>query len=110
MIYSCFDQPSGLYRYFEVDEQIPLNGDLPVPKWPAKVKTKIGVPGTLAGRPLPKSAKYVGTGWTARGIVASCDAGAGLGDLFDTSMWPTWWPYAGGALAGALVFYLYRSK
>lgn len=84
MIYSCFDPPSGKYRYFEDDEQVPVNGDLPVPTWlSGRVANGIGVPTADAGRPLPTGAKPKGTGFEARGQIVRCGAQAvsGLGDL-----------------------------
>lgn len=72
MIYSCFDQKSGHYRYFEGPEQIPINGDLPVPNYLKGRATKLGVPALEAGRPLPSHAKPVGTGLQARGMIVSC--------------------------------------
>ena len=83
MIYSCFDQPSGLYRYFEDEKQIPFNGDLPVPSWLAGKATKLGTPSLEAGRPLPRGAKSAGTGHQARGLVVACDGASlsGLGSL-----------------------------
>jgi len=72
MIYSCFDQPSGLYRYFENSHQIPVNGDLPVPTYLSSRATKLGVPSMEAGRPLPSDARQIGTGLQARGMIVSC--------------------------------------
>lgn len=80
MIYSCFDQNSGLYRYFEDDKQIPVNGDLPVPTWLKSRATKLGVPALEAGRPLPSDARAMGRGPAARGMIVSCNGGmSGLG-------------------------------
>lgn len=72
MMYSCFDQNSGLYRYFQDDKQIPVNGDLPVPSYLKSRATKLGVPALEAGRPLPANARPVGRGAPARGMVVSC--------------------------------------
>lgn len=72
MMYSCFDQNSGLYRYFQDDKQIPVNGDLPVPTYLKSRATKLGVPALEAGRPLPANARPVGRGVPARGMVVSC--------------------------------------
>jgi hypothetical protein len=72
MIYSCFDQNSGLYRYFQDNTQIPVNGDLPVPNYLKGRATKLGVPALEAGRPLPPHAKAIGTGLQARGMIVSC--------------------------------------
>ena len=75
MNYSCFDAHSGDYRYFADDRRLPLNADLPVPKLPP-VAGKVGVPAREAGRPLPPSAKEVGRGQQARGLIVRCDGGA----------------------------------
>lgn len=109
MIYSCFDAPSGLYRYFQDDKAQALNGDLPVPKFSSSVITKAGVPAVNAARPFPAGATYVGTGWAAKGMIVQCPGqGGGLSGLLDTSTWPSWWPYAAGAGAGVLAFFLFR--
>lgn len=86
MIYSCFDQPSGLYRYFEDNRQIPVNGDLPVPSYLSSRATKLGVPSMEAGRPLPSDAREIGNGLQARGMVVACKQKpssevSGLGDI-----------------------------
>ena len=86
MIYSCFDQKSGLYKYFQDDKQIPVNGDLPVPTWLKSRSTKLGVPALEAGRPLPSNARPSGHGPTARGMIVSCDrslSGLGASPLTD---------------------------
>jgi|GEM_PF-2667205 len=86
MMYSCFDQDTGTYKYFEDSKTIPVNGDLPVPNWLKGRTTKLGVPSLDAGRPLPKEAKPVGRGAQARGMVVQCNAGVGLsgGPSLDT--------------------------
>lgn len=86
MIYSCFDQPSGLYRYFEDNRQIPVNGDLPVPSYLSSRATKLGVPSMEAGRPLPSAAREIGSGLQARGMLVTCKQKSssevsGLGEL-----------------------------
>lgn len=72
MIYSCFNEKSGLYEYFEDAAGHPTNGDLPVPKFGAPAG-EIGVPAMEAGRPLPSGAKRTGKGLTARGILVRCE-------------------------------------
>lgn len=71
MMYSCFNQSTGLYEYFQDDSTRPINGDLPIPKLPASTG-RIGVPSIEAGRPLPGGAKKIGKGWHARGMVVQC--------------------------------------
>ena len=78
MIYSCFDQETGLYRYFEDASTKPVNGDLPVPSWLKQRSTKLGVPSLEAGRPLPSEAKPIGRGHQARGMVVQCKGGTAL--------------------------------
>jgi hypothetical protein len=75
--YSCFDAPSGGYRYFEDSLQLPINSDLPVPKLP-KAAGRAGVPAREAGRPLPAAAREVGRGLRAEGLIVQCPS-AGLG-------------------------------
>jgi hypothetical protein len=86
MIYSCFDAKSGFYDYFETDEQIAVNADLPVPSFPAPVNG-IGVASIEAARPIPSDARRVGSGWHARGIVANCArvGTSGVGQVDDSS-------------------------
>lgn len=79
MIWSCFNPQSGFYDYFESPEQIPINADLPVPKLPP-AGNEVGVSSMEAGRPLPRNARRVGSGWHARGLVATCGQNYGLGD------------------------------
>jgi hypothetical protein len=111
MIYSCFDEPTGLYRYFQDDKNQALNSDLPVPKFSAAERTKAGIPAVVAARPFPEGATYVGTGWAAKGMIVKCPSGGlSMSGVFDTSTWPSWWPYAAGAGAGLLAFFLIRSS
>lgn len=109
MIYSCFDQDSGHYHYFQDDLQIPVNGDLPVPVLPP-IAGKIGVPALQAGRPLPAAAKHVGSGQMARGILVECGRSGSLsGDSTPSGMPPLWkWGVALG-LAAAVVYAVHVS-
>jgi hypothetical protein len=78
MIYSCFDDARGVYRYYKDDTGRPMNSDLPVPTLTGETKT--GYPSIDAARPLPSGAKPFGQGWHARGIVVRCGSGlSGLG-------------------------------
>ena len=84
MIYSCFDQQTGHYRYFEDSRTVPVNGDLPVPTWlKGRVANGIGVPTAEAGRSLPSDARPAGTGTAARGLMVQCGGGPGssLGEM-----------------------------
>lgn len=89
MIYSCFDPARGSYRYFEDSSTLPINADLPVPRFPAPAG-KVGVPASEAGRPLPAGAKQVGTGWHARGIIVRCGGGGLSAFGLEPGTLPTW--------------------
>jgi len=106
MIYSCFDDRSGLYRYFHTDESFPVNADLPVPRLPEPIG-KVGVPSILSGRTLPVGARLAGHGWHARGIVVQCGngTGGGLGSFGSEGMGGGWWLLAGAASVAALGWY-----
>ena len=80
MLYSCFNAASAEYDYFEDDTKVAINADLPVPRLPKP--TPLGVASIQAARPMPAGARYVGSGWAARGVVVSCErrGGKGLGD------------------------------
>lgn len=107
MIWSEFDERTGLYRYFQTPEEWPVNADLPVPDLPADAG-KIGVASIHAGRPLPAGAKRVGQGWHARGLVArprSSGALRGLGDGGAGVPSVLWWGVVLGV--GALAGYVY---
>lgn len=82
MLYSCFDQQTGLYDYFQDGRTIPINADVPVPRM--RTVGKIGVPSIEAGVELPNDAKPAGRGWHARGLVVQCGkSGLGAFDLSD---------------------------
>lgn len=82
MRYSCFDQNTGKYRYFEDDKDHPVNGDYPVPTYPQDAKTPLGVSALLAGRPLPSGARPVGEGTFAEGVICRCDRSeSSLGEM-----------------------------
>lgn len=95
MIYSVFSPAEGIYHYYETSEQKAVNADLPVPSLGSDAG-KIGVPAMDAARALPRGAKLVGQGWSARGVISSGKSGvaglAGFGE-FDVSR---------GAMAGAI--------
>ena len=103
MIYSCFQQTPGLYAYFEGPGDVPLNGDLPVPRLPAAVGG-IGVPSIEAGRPLPAGAKYIGSGWHARGMLVKCGPGGSLGAMPSAKNLAIGVVLLGGLAAGAYYF------
>lgn len=70
LVYSQW-QPTGGYDYFETSASVPLGDDLPVPR--LTPVNGIGVPSTEAGRPIPKGARFVGSGHVAIGVVAPMD-------------------------------------
>jgi hypothetical protein len=72
MIYSLHDQVNGGFRYFEAPGTVPINDDQPTPAFAAE--TALGVPSTLAGRPVPSGMKPAGKGLEARGIIISPNA------------------------------------
>ena len=100
MIYSCFNAQKALYDYFEDGRQLPINADLPVPRFTV-MAGKIGVAAIDAGRPLPSDARPAGQGWQARGIIVQCGHGNGMQGLsgfgVDGSPSEAWeWTKAGG--------------
>lgn len=110
MIYSCFDPAVGLYDYFEDDKQIPINGDLPIPKLPS-IAGKIGVPAMDAGRPLPMSAKRIGQGWHAKGMIVRCSKSGGIGAADGSISEGLDWAKQGGwvwLLSGAAIIWAIR--
>lgn len=110
MIYSCFNQKTGLYEYFQDPAAHPTNGDLPVPSLPSSAG-RVGVPAMEAGRSLPSGAKRAGQGLTARGLIVQCQPsyapglqGLGLGESFQRH--PVLW-LAGAAVVAYVGFRLY---
>lgn len=83
MIYSRW-RPDGGYDYYQTDQRHGIGDDLPVPQ--LYVVNSIGVPSTTAGRTMPSSARPVGRGSVARGLIAPLDrSGIGLG-AFNSSV------------------------
>jgi hypothetical protein len=72
MIYSCFNEQTGLYEYLEDDATQRMNGDLPIPSFPMTAG-EIGVPAREAGRPAPIGARKVGQGLEPRGVIVQCE-------------------------------------
>lgn len=62
MIYSVHDPVNGGFRYFEGGADVAINDDLPTPRYDASVRTPIGIPASLAARPLPPDARPTGSG------------------------------------------------
>ena len=103
MMYSCFDDKSGSYRYFKDSRQLAINADLPIPRLP-QYAGDVGVPAIEAGRSLPSDAQPVGSGFFAQGQIVQCDGG-GLGSVDDTVEWfkQDGWKWAVGILAAVIV-------
>lgn len=106
MIYSCFDDARGVYRYFQDGDNRPINADLPVPSF--RSRTKIGVPAIEAGRPLPSAAQPIGEGWHARGMVVRCGSASSFSGLGAMPSSQVMWPLGAagvGAAAGAMLYH-----
>lgn len=71
MIYSVHDPVSGRFRYFEGGKDVAINDDLPTPRWDSSVRTKIGIPASMAARPLPPGSVQVGEGELPVGMMSS---------------------------------------
>lgn len=67
MIYSRWNYKLGGYDYFQTSEQHGIGDDYSAPL--LSQSSPIGVASVDAGRPLPISAKFVGTGKEARGLL-----------------------------------------
>ena len=110
MKYSCFDDKSGTYAYFEDSKQLAINADLPVPNLPMAV-AGIGVPSIEAGRSLPVFAKYTGRGWMPRGVIVKCGDQSSLsGFVEDTQSWIQGGGWKWVAAAGAVTLLVLLTK
>jgi hypothetical protein len=121
MRYSVFDQGRGDFAYYEAEDGIDINDDRPVPRFDPAIRTPIGIPSVLAGRPMPSGAKYVGRGVEAVGMVstgkpqkagsvlskavASLDPSLGAFDIEDTNKYVKPAIPFMAATAGAMVAY-----
>lgn len=79
MIFSRWDSATGRYDYFESNDRIGLGDDLPVPS--ISPINGIGVASTEIGRAMPSSARPVGTGTFARGMVSPMNRSRSLGAI-----------------------------
>lgn len=87
MKYSCFDDKTGTYTYFEDSSKLAINMDLPIPKFGPSVGG-IGVSAIEAGRSLPIEARRVGSGWFPQGTIVNCNKPQSIGNVFsDTGNW-----------------------
>jgi hypothetical protein len=68
MIFSEW-QPDGGYAYYESADRLPIGDDVPVMQMPP-ASGGIGVPVQDVGYPIPKNAKYVGSGDEPVGLMA----------------------------------------
>ena len=108
MRYSVHNPVTGAFEYFEGGPGVAINDDLPTPKYDASVRTKIGIPSSVAGRPLPPNARRVGSGKLPVGLIStgrvgvwsgtkkgSVPSGIGalgaLGDATDTALAAVGW-------------------
>ena len=79
MIYSVHNPLNGGFIYYEAAPDVPLNDDLPTPRWGGGVRTKIGIAASVAARPLPPGASQVGSGTQPVGLISSGQAGLWTG-------------------------------
>jgi len=79
VIYSVHNPFTGKFSYYEAKPDVAINDDLPTPRWGSDVTTKIGVPATLAARPLPSGAVPAGEGDLPVGLISSGEAGQWVG-------------------------------
>jgi len=80
VIYSVHNGLDGGFQYYEVPSTTPINDDLPTPTYPKDLHTQIGVPASMAGRPMPPGAKPVGQGAVPLGAVSTGDIGTWHGN------------------------------
>lgn len=113
MIYSVHNSYTGQFQYFEAAPDVAINDDLPTPRWGSDIKTPIGVPASLAARPLPPGARPVGSGALPVGLISNGEVGmwqgtqkgllpSGLGSFDNAS---TFFPLVLAAGAGASAMY-----
>ena len=69
MIHSVFDPVAGLWEHLECPDRIGVNDDHPTPVFPSGMK--LGIPSTIAARPLPQGCRRIGAGPHVRGTVSS---------------------------------------
>ena len=99
MKYSVHNPMQGGFDYYEGPDVTAINNDQPTPVFDSSIRTKLGIPASLAGRPLPTDAVLKGHGPTAQGSVSSgmrgtwgsstrgggIPSGIGLGDFSSPS-------------------------
>jgi hypothetical protein len=82
-MYSVMNTRSRQYDYYETGEAEPWHAGRP--PTPSAASSLGAVPEEAAWR-LPSSAKYTGSGDTAKGHVASSSRGLGLGDILPSGI------------------------
>lgn len=109
MIYSRWRPDTGGYDYFETPERFALADDLPTPS--LFKGSDIGVSSLACGRKIPNGAIAVGSGPTAKGVIAPVSraglSGAVAGVFGSGSMWL--WAVAGAAV-GSVAAFVWRKR
>jgi hypothetical protein len=103
MIYSVWNQNARAYDYYESSGAVPISS--PSPRHLKSTET-LGIPPEKAGWPLPPSARLVGRGQVAKGVIALDTPPDGLGGIGTTPASPLL--LAG--IAGALYYFFGRRK
>ena len=90
MRFSVRNKFKGGFDYYDGPDTVPINDDHPAPRLSSK-RTKVGVPATQAGRPLPAGFRPAGHGQFPIGSISSGQTGkwssggglpSGLGQMF----------------------------
>ena len=79
MIYSVHNPVTGAFEYWQGPPDIPINNDLPTPRWNQTIATKLGIPASLAARPLPAGSVRAGAGTLPKGMISSGTRGEWVG-------------------------------
>jgi hypothetical protein len=75
MRFSVHNKLRGGFDYYDAPDTVPVNDDHPAPRL-ARHRTKLGIPATRAGRPLPSGAHASGNGELPVGSISSGKAGS----------------------------------
>jgi len=86
----------GGFDYYEAPDSNAINDDMPTPRYPSQLVTKLGVPASMAGRPLPPGAVQRGHGDLPKGSISTGQPGlwtgtkkseipSGLGEYISTA-------------------------
>jgi len=71
MLYSVHNTVAGGFDYYDGPDQVAINDDLPTPKYSSAIETPIGIPASLAGRPLPPGSRPIGHGDLPKGSMST---------------------------------------